>query len=158
MKPVLFAADNTFLLYVKENEIRGVDLKTAHYNVIPSITVPFVENASAIDYDVQTDRLYWTDSKRHVITSAFFNGTGVQTIIDTGKKKRSCFYFCFYFIPPCGKFGLPYPGMAQQFPVLPIPTRACSVFVPPKFADCVSVSINKCSFESFLGLDLALER
>ncbi|KAL8579462.1 hypothetical protein ACOMHN_026827 [Nucella lapillus] len=76
--------DNTFLLYVKENEIRGVDLKTAHYNVIPSITVPFVENASAIDYDVESDRLYWTDSKRQVITSAFLNGTGVQTIIDTG--------------------------------------------------------------------------
>ncbi|XP_076445601.1 prolow-density lipoprotein receptor-related protein 1-like [Babylonia areolata] len=78
------SGDNTFLLYVKENEIRGVDLKTAHYNVIPSITVPFVENASAIDYDVQSDRLYWTDSKRQVITSAFLNGTGVQTIIDTG--------------------------------------------------------------------------
>ncbi|XP_070183011.1 low-density lipoprotein receptor-related protein 1-like [Littorina saxatilis] len=76
--------DNTFLLYVKENEIRGVDLETAYYNVIPSITVPFVENASAIDYDSQSDRLYWTDSKRQVITSAFLNGTGVQTIIDTG--------------------------------------------------------------------------
>ena len=97
MKPILFAADNTFLLYVKENEIRGVDLKTAHYNVIPSITVPFVENASAIDYDVQTDRLYWTDSKRHVITSAFFNGTGVQTIIDTGKKKILLFLLLLYY-------------------------------------------------------------
>ena len=82
----MFSEDNTFLLFVKENEIRGVDLKTAHYNVIPSITVPFVENASAIDYDVQSDRLYWTDSKRQVITSAFLNGTGVQTIIDTGKQ------------------------------------------------------------------------
>ncbi|XP_076471456.1 low-density lipoprotein receptor-related protein 1B-like isoform X2 [Babylonia areolata] len=73
-----------FLLYAKENEIRGVDLSAAYYNVIPALTEPIVKNAPAIDYDVQSDRLYWTDRKRHVITSAFLNGTGVQTIIDKG--------------------------------------------------------------------------
>lgn len=78
-------ADNKFLLFVKENEIRGVDLNNAHYNVIPSITVPFVENATAIDYDSSEDKLYWTDKKRNVIRSAFINGTGIETIIDSGK-------------------------------------------------------------------------
>ncbi|XP_071101709.1 prolow-density lipoprotein receptor-related protein 1-like isoform X1 [Haliotis cracherodii] len=77
-------ADNKFLLFVKENEIRGVDLNNAHYNVIPSITVPFVENATAIDYDSSEDKLYWTDKKRNVIRSAFINGTGIETIIDSG--------------------------------------------------------------------------
>ncbi|XP_041374230.1 low-density lipoprotein receptor-related protein 1-like [Gigantopelta aegis] len=77
-------SDNKFLLFVKENEIRGVDLDNGHYNVIPSITVPFVENATTIDYDVQEDRLYWTDIKRNVIRSAFINGTGIETIIDSG--------------------------------------------------------------------------
>ena len=31
-------------------------------------------------------------------------------------KKRSCFYFCFYCITPCGKFGSSYPGKAPQLP------------------------------------------
>lgn len=90
--------DDTFLLYVKEHEIRGVDLSYAYYNVIPSITLPFVENASAIDYDVQADRLYWTDRNRNVITSAFLNGTGIQTVIDTGDRKD---IFCFKELPVC---------------------------------------------------------
>ncbi|XP_012944048.1 low-density lipoprotein receptor-related protein 1 [Aplysia californica] len=74
--------DNTFLLFAKENEIRGVDLDNAHHNVIPSITVPFVENASAIDY--MEEQLYWTDMKKNVISSAFLNGTGITTVIDSG--------------------------------------------------------------------------
>ena len=131
MKPVLFAADNTFLLYVKENEIRGVDLKTAHYNVIPSITVPFVENASAIDYDVQTDRLYWTDSKRHVITSAFFNGTGVQTIIDTGKKKKVVFIFVSTLLPLVGNLGCLTQVWHSSFQCYPFPPER-AVFLYPQ--------------------------
>ncbi|KAH9498800.1 Exosome complex protein, partial [Bulinus truncatus] len=83
--------DNTFLLFAKENEIRGVDLNNAHYNVIPSITVPFVENATTIDYDVADERLYWTDMKKNVITSAYLNGTGVTTVIDSGLSNPSGF-------------------------------------------------------------------
>ncbi|XP_055870134.1 low-density lipoprotein receptor-related protein 1-like isoform X4 [Biomphalaria glabrata] len=83
--------DNTFLLFTKENEIRGVDLDNAHYNVIPSITVPFVENATTIDYDVADERLYWTDMKKNVITSAYLNGTGITTVIDSGLSNPSGF-------------------------------------------------------------------
>ncbi|CAL1537092.1 unnamed protein product [Lymnaea stagnalis] len=83
--------DNIFLLFTKENEIRGVDLENAHYNVIPSITVPFVENATSIDYDVTEERLYWTDMKKNVITSAYLNGTGITTVIDSGLSNPSGF-------------------------------------------------------------------
>ncbi|ESO96765.1 hypothetical protein LOTGIDRAFT_51280, partial [Lottia gigantea] len=80
--------DNKFLIFVKKNEIRGVDLQHANYNVIPSITVRFVENststATAIDYDLKEQRLYWTDEARNVINSASLNGSGVETVIDSG--------------------------------------------------------------------------
>ncbi|KAK6165881.1 hypothetical protein SNE40_022703 [Patella caerulea] len=79
--------DNTFLIFVKKNEIRGVDLDNANFNVIPSITVRLVDNntsTTAIDYDIQEERLYWTDLKRNVINSAYLNGSGVETIIDSG--------------------------------------------------------------------------
>ncbi len=39
---ILFSADNNFLLFSKKQEIRGVDLQNATYNVIPALTVPFV--------------------------------------------------------------------------------------------------------------------
>lgn len=66
------------------NEIRGVDLNHANFNAIPSITVPFVEKPSAIDYDAVEHRLYWTDVGNNVISRAYINGTGMETIIDSG--------------------------------------------------------------------------
>ncbi|XP_059139258.1 prolow-density lipoprotein receptor-related protein 1-like [Physella acuta] len=76
--------DKTYLLFTKESEIRGVSPDNAHYNVIPSITVPYVENASSLAFDFLEDRLYWTDIKKNVITSGFLNGTGITTVIDSG--------------------------------------------------------------------------
>ncbi|XP_060065626.1 low-density lipoprotein receptor-related protein 1-like [Ylistrum balloti] len=76
--------DHTFLLFVKTSEIRGVDLQDANYNVIPTITIPNVDKPTAIDYDLEAERLYWADSSLNLINSAYINGSGVETIIDSG--------------------------------------------------------------------------
>ncbi|GFO20808.1 LOW QUALITY PROTEIN: low-density lipoprotein receptor-related protein 1 [Plakobranchus ocellatus] len=80
--------DKSFLLFTKQDEIRGVYLDNANYNVIPSI---IVENATSIDYDDLEERLYWTDTLKNVITSAHLNGTGVTTVIDSGLSNPSAF-------------------------------------------------------------------
>ncbi|KAL3854930.1 hypothetical protein ACJMK2_014165, partial [Sinanodonta woodiana] len=76
-------ADNKFLLFVRTAEVRGVDLENAHYNVIPVITIPHVDNPSSIDFD-QSDGLYWADTGLNVINRANVNGSDVETIIDSG--------------------------------------------------------------------------
>ena len=34
---------------------------------------------------LQEERLYWTDTYRNLINSAFLNGTGIMTVIDSGR-------------------------------------------------------------------------
>ncbi len=86
------ADDSTFLLFSKKQEIRGVDLENATFNVIPALTVPFVYNPLAIDYDLRSKRLYWTDDDtvhgQNGIHTATLNGTDVHTIIDSGARAR----------------------------------------------------------------------
>ena len=81
-----------FLLFIKNNEIRGVDLEKAHFNVIPVITVPHVDKPTSIDYDVRTDTLYWADKGLKVINRASIaDGSSVETLIDTGKSMGESF-------------------------------------------------------------------
>ena len=90
----IISDDVKFLLFIKNNEIRGVDLEKAHFNVIPVITVPHVDKPTSIDYDVRTDTLYWADKGLKVINRASIaDGSSVETLIDTGKRSmhvRSC--------------------------------------------------------------------
>ena len=85
----VYAADSTFLLFSKKQEIRGVDLEAATYNVIPALTVPWVYNPLALDYEPTTNRLFWTDDDtvhgQNGIHTATLNGTDVHTIIDSGR-------------------------------------------------------------------------
>ena len=82
--------DKSFLLFSKKQEIRGVALSDATFNVIPALTVPWVYNPLAIDYDMDGKRLYWTDDDKmhgqNGIHTASLNGTDVHTIIDSGRK------------------------------------------------------------------------
>ena len=83
----LFLDDDKFLLFVKNNEIRGVDIQQAHYSVIPVITVPHVDRPTAIDYDVKTNTLYWADKGLNVINRAnITDGSFVETLIDNGNE------------------------------------------------------------------------
>lgn len=80
-----FVEDDKFLLFVKNNEIRGVDIEQAHYSVIPVITVPHVDKPTAIDYDITTNTLYWADKGLNVINRAnITDGSFVETLIDSG--------------------------------------------------------------------------
>ena len=83
---LFFSVDGNYLLFSKKHEIRGVDLNNANYNVIPALTVPFVYNPLAIDYDLQEQKIYWTDNDgmNDGINRAFLNGTKFETIIDIG--------------------------------------------------------------------------
>ncbi|XP_060590385.1 low-density lipoprotein receptor-related protein 1-like isoform X5 [Ruditapes philippinarum] len=75
--------DIKFLLFVKNHEIRGVDIKRAHFNVLPVITIPHVDTPTAIDYDINSDTLYWADKGLNVIKKASLNAE-VETLIDKG--------------------------------------------------------------------------
>ena len=83
------SVDSAFLLFAKKQEIRGVDLNNAHYNVIPTLTLPFVHNPLALDYDLANQRLYWTDDGKvngaHSINSIGLDGTNFETVIDAGR-------------------------------------------------------------------------
>ncbi|CAH1788845.1 unnamed protein product [Owenia fusiformis] len=76
--------ETKFLVYVKDNEIRGVDMENMYFNVIPSLTVPHVEKPATIDFHAKNKRLYWTDSSYMFIKSAYLNGTDIETVIDSG--------------------------------------------------------------------------
>jgi hypothetical protein len=83
------AADQSFLVFVRGNEIRGVDLENANFSVIPTLTTPFVNKPIAVDYDVNDENeglLYWADQDLKVINKSPLSGADVQTVIDSGKQ------------------------------------------------------------------------
>ncbi|XP_048772894.2 low-density lipoprotein receptor-related protein 1-like isoform X3 [Ostrea edulis] len=80
--------DQSFLVFVRRNEIRGVDLENANFSVIPTLTTPYVNNPIAVDYDISDENeghLYWADQDLKVINKSPLSGANVQTVIDSGK-------------------------------------------------------------------------
>ncbi|XP_062600838.1 low-density lipoprotein receptor-related protein 1-like [Saccostrea cucullata] len=80
--------DQSFLVFVRRNEIRGVDLENANYSVIPTLTTPYVNRPIAVDYDVSDEKeghLYWADQELKVINKSPLSGSEVKTIIDSGR-------------------------------------------------------------------------
>ncbi|XP_002741307.2 prolow-density lipoprotein receptor-related protein 1-like [Saccoglossus kowalevskii] len=74
-------SNEKFVLFTRQTELRGVDLKNGFYSVIPALTVPELENATAVDYDAREKRIYWTDVKLNAIKRVFINGTGIESIV-----------------------------------------------------------------------------
>lgn len=85
-----------FLLYARQIEIRGVDIENPYYNYIISFTVPVIDNVTALDYDAQEQRIYWSDVRTQMIKRAFINGTGVETVVSAGMTPASD-HFCVFF-------------------------------------------------------------
>jgi len=85
---IFVVVDSNFLLFAKKQEIRGVHLNDTYFNAIPALTMPYAYNPLAIDYDLNGQKIYWTDGdllhRQKGIHSAFLNGTQVETIIDSG--------------------------------------------------------------------------
>ncbi|XP_052813760.1 low-density lipoprotein receptor-related protein 1-like isoform X2 [Mya arenaria] len=75
--------DKQFLLFVKNQEIRGIDLNKGYFNVLPVISIPHVDTPTAIDYDVKQNYFYWADKGLNVINRANFDAN-VETLIDKG--------------------------------------------------------------------------
>uniref|UniRef100_A0A673K1S7 Low-density lipoprotein receptor-related protein 1B-like n=1 Tax=Sinocyclocheilus rhinocerous TaxID=307959 RepID=A0A673K1S7_9TELE len=70
-----------FLLYARRSEIRGVDIDNPYLNVIMALTVPDIDDVSAMDYDAVEERIYWADVKTRTIKWAFINGTKLETVL-----------------------------------------------------------------------------
>lgn len=83
-----------FLLYVRRTEIRGVDIDNPYLNLITALTVPDIDDVTAVDYDASEERIYWTDVKTQTIKRSSINGTAIETIISGGRER--CSPLCFW--------------------------------------------------------------
>nr|XP_055074200.1 low-density lipoprotein receptor-related protein 1B-like isoform X3 [Misgurnus anguillicaudatus] len=70
-----------FLLYARRSEIRGVDIDNPYLNIITALTVPDIDDVTAMDYDAVDERIYWADVKTRTIKRAFINGTKLETVM-----------------------------------------------------------------------------
>lgn len=82
--PSLPTALKKFLLYARKSEIRGVDVDDPYLNIITALTVPDIDDVTAVDYDAADERIYWADVKTQTIKRAFINGTALETIVSGG--------------------------------------------------------------------------
>ncbi|XP_015596782.1 low-density lipoprotein receptor-related protein 6 [Cephus cinctus] len=73
---------DAFLLFARKENIGRISIENANNdNIIP---VTGVKDASALDFDMRDNRIYWTDVKVKAITRAFMNGSEVERVVDLG--------------------------------------------------------------------------
>lgn len=71
-----------FLLFTRKEDIRRISLEANHKNVI--IPIAGVKEASALDFDVNDNRIYWTDIAEKAISRAFMNGSNLEVVVEFG--------------------------------------------------------------------------
>ncbi|CAH1258892.1 LRP6 [Branchiostoma lanceolatum] len=71
-----------FLLFSRRADIRRISLETNNNDVV--IPLPGVKEASALDFDINDNRIYWTDVSLKSISRAFMNGSSAEKIIQFG--------------------------------------------------------------------------
>nr|CAD7457230.1 unnamed protein product [Timema tahoe] len=71
-----------FLLFARRENIGRISIENGNNDVI--IPVTGVKDASALDFDITDNRIYWTDVKLKTITRAFMNGSDVERIVEFG--------------------------------------------------------------------------
>jgi low density lipoprotein receptor-related protein 5/6 len=71
-----------FLLFTRKEDIRRISLEANHKNVI--IPIAGVKEASALDFDVNDNRIYWTDIGVKSISRAFMNGSNLEVVVEFG--------------------------------------------------------------------------
>ncbi|KAM9292675.1 low-density lipoprotein receptor-related protein 6 isoform 5-T5 [Morus bassanus] len=71
-----------FLLFSRRADIRRISLETNNNNV--AIPLTGVKEASALDFDVTDNRIYWTDISLKTISRAFMNGSALEHIVEFG--------------------------------------------------------------------------
>jgi len=73
---------DAFLLFAKRENIGRISIENINTdNIIP---VTGVKDASALDFNVVENRIYWTDIKVKSISRAFINGSDVEKVVDLG--------------------------------------------------------------------------
>ncbi|KAK7873393.1 hypothetical protein R5R35_000192 [Gryllus longicercus] len=71
-----------FLLYARRENIGRISIENSKNDA--TIPVSGVKDASALDFDINDNRIYWTDVRLKVIMRAFMNGSDVHKIIELG--------------------------------------------------------------------------
>ena len=71
-----------FLLFTRKEDIRRISLEANHKNVV--IPIAGVKEASALDFDVVDNRIYWTDIGVKSISRAFMNGSNLEVVVEFG--------------------------------------------------------------------------
>lgn len=59
---------DAFLLFTRPDDIRRISLESSHNDVV--IPVSGIGEANALDFDINDDRIYWTDLKHKVCTGS----------------------------------------------------------------------------------------
>jgi low density lipoprotein receptor-related protein 5/6 len=70
-----------FLLFARRVDIHRISLESHHLDSIP---IAGIQEATAFDYDISDNRVYWTDVKLKMISRAFMNGSNIEHIIEFG--------------------------------------------------------------------------
>ncbi|XP_069679259.1 low-density lipoprotein receptor-related protein 6 [Periplaneta americana] len=71
-----------FLLFARKENIGRISIENGNNDAI--IPVTGVKDASALDFDINDNRIYWTDVKVKAITRAFMNGSDMEKIVEFG--------------------------------------------------------------------------
>nr|AVT42511.1 Wnt co-receptor arrow [Lithobius atkinsoni] len=71
-----------FLLFTRRVDIRRISLETNHNDVI--IPLAGVKDATALDFDINDNRIYWADVSLKAISRAFMNGSNLEHIVEFG--------------------------------------------------------------------------
>ncbi|WAR04037.1 LRP4-like protein [Mya arenaria] len=74
-----------YILFASRGSIRRIALDLPDRTDV-FLPLPDLNNVIAIDYDYARDRIYYTDVHMDVIRSAFLNGSGVETVVQSGLK------------------------------------------------------------------------
>ncbi|PNF27659.1 hypothetical protein B7P43_G15338 [Cryptotermes secundus] len=71
-----------FLLFARKENIGRISIENGNNDAV--IPVTGVKDASALDFDINENRIYWTDVKVKAISRAFMNGSDMQKIVEFG--------------------------------------------------------------------------
>ncbi|XP_006822699.1 LOW QUALITY PROTEIN: low-density lipoprotein receptor-related protein 6-like [Saccoglossus kowalevskii] len=71
-----------FLLFSRRADIRRISLETNNNDVV--IPLAGVKEAAALDFDINDNRIYWSDIRRKAISRAFMNGSSLEHVIEFG--------------------------------------------------------------------------
>ncbi|XP_029038470.2 low-density lipoprotein receptor-related protein 6 isoform X1 [Osmia bicornis bicornis] len=73
---------DAFMLFARKGNIGRISIENANNdNIIP---LTGVRDASALDFNIADNRIYWTDVKLKTITRAFINGSDMERVVDLG--------------------------------------------------------------------------